>query len=325
MKTVLPLGAAGDLATAGGGALRWPGWSVRGCRSPPDSSSRPGPTARSPPFRDAIEAAAAGDPERTRCSPATTFPRRSPRRSAAPTGRSATTCRWPCARRPPPRTCRTCRSRASRTPTSTSAATTRAGRGQALLGVAVEPARGRLPRRARRLPRRRRAGRRGPGTGAGGRVRGPVHGRPGHRQPARETVINASWGLGEAVVGGQVTPDTVTVTRGVVTRATHGDKAVMTVRTAAGTEDRAVPDELRDRPVLDEAQAVELAALGGADPGAVRRAGGRGVGQARRRVRDRAGPPDHRPPPRRSRSGTTASRASTCGPRATSVRPSPTS
>ena len=64
-----------------------------------------------------------------------------------------------------------------------------------------------------------------------------------------ETVINASWGLGEAVVGGEVTPDTVTVTRGVVTRATTGAKTVMTVRTAAGTEDRAVPDELRDRPV----------------------------------------------------------------------------
>ena len=63
-----------------------------------------------------------------------------------------------------------------------------------------------------------------------------------------ETVINAAWGLGEAVVGGEVTPDTVTVTRGVVTRATTGAKTVMTVRTAAGTEDRAVPDELRDRP-----------------------------------------------------------------------------
>ena len=77
-----------------------------------------------------------------------------------------------------------------------------------------------------------------------------------------ETVINAAWGLGEAVVGGQVTPDTVTVTRGVVTRATTGAKTVMTVRTAVGTEERPVPDELRDRPVLDEAQAVELAGLG---------------------------------------------------------------
>jgi rifampicin phosphotransferase len=77
-----------------------------------------------------------------------------------------------------------------------------------------------------------------------------------------ETVINASWGLGEAVVGGQVTPDTVTVTRGVVTHASTGDKAVMTVRSTAGTEARPVPEELRRRPVLDPAQAVELAAMG---------------------------------------------------------------
>ena len=75
-------------------------------------------------------------------------------------------------------------------------------------------------------------------------------------------MINASWGLGEAVVGGEVTPDTVTVSRGVVTRATTGHKTVMTIRTASGTEDRDVPDDLRDRPVLDEAQAVELAGVG---------------------------------------------------------------
>ena len=76
------------------------------------------------------------------------------------------------------------------------------------------------------------------------------------------TVINASWGLGEAVVGGRVTPDVVTVARGAVTDARTGDKTVMTVRTAAGTEDRPVPDELRRRPVLGDGQAVELAALG---------------------------------------------------------------
>lgn len=46
-----------------------------------------------------------------------------------------------------------------------------------------------------------------------------------------ETVINASWGLGEAVVGGQVTPDTITVSDGKVTEARAGDKTVMTVRT----------------------------------------------------------------------------------------------
>ena len=75
-------------------------------------------------------------------------------------------------------------------------------------------------------------------------------------------VINASWGLGDAVVAGRVTPDTVVVSAGVVTQSTIGDKAVMTVRTATGSEDRPTPDALRGRPVLDEKQAVELAALG---------------------------------------------------------------
>jgi len=79
-----------------------------------------------------------------------------------------------------------------------------------------------------------------------------------------ETVINASWGLGDAVVAGRLTPDTVVVAAGVVTRSVIGDKAVMTVRTATGTEDRPTSDALRGRPVLDEKQAVELATLGSA-------------------------------------------------------------
>ncbi|MGW5155802.1 PEP/pyruvate-binding domain-containing protein [Nonomuraea wenchangensis] len=77
-----------------------------------------------------------------------------------------------------------------------------------------------------------------------------------------ETVINASWGLGEAVVGGQVTPDTLVLRGGAVVREQVGDKTVMTVRTPDGTEDRLVPAELRRAPVLSAAQAAELAALG---------------------------------------------------------------
>ncbi|MGP3910138.1 PEP/pyruvate-binding domain-containing protein [Nonomuraea sp. 10N515B] len=77
-----------------------------------------------------------------------------------------------------------------------------------------------------------------------------------------ETVVNASWGLGEAVVGGQVTADTIVLSGGVVTRSQTGDKTVMTVRTPTGTEERPVPDELRRAPVLTPAQAVELAAIG---------------------------------------------------------------
>ncbi|MGA5758105.1 PEP/pyruvate-binding domain-containing protein [Nonomuraea bangladeshensis] len=77
-----------------------------------------------------------------------------------------------------------------------------------------------------------------------------------------ETVINASWGLGEAVVGGQVTPDTLVLRGGAVVREQVGDKTVMTVRTPDGTEDRPAPAELRRAPVLSAEQAAELAALG---------------------------------------------------------------
>ncbi|GAA3213176.1 PEP/pyruvate-binding domain-containing protein [Nonomuraea helvata] len=77
-----------------------------------------------------------------------------------------------------------------------------------------------------------------------------------------ESVINASWGLGEAVVGGQVTPDTVVVSGGAVIQSQVGDKTVMTVRTSDGTREEPVPEELRGRPVLDKRQAVELAAIG---------------------------------------------------------------
>ncbi|MFD1538634.1 PEP/pyruvate-binding domain-containing protein [Nonomuraea guangzhouensis] len=77
-----------------------------------------------------------------------------------------------------------------------------------------------------------------------------------------EIVINASWGLGEAVVGGQVTPDTVVLRDGAVAESRIGDKTVMTVRTPSGTREEPVPDDLRHRAVLGSSQAVELAAIG---------------------------------------------------------------
>jgi len=79
-----------------------------------------------------------------------------------------------------------------------------------------------------------------------------------------ELVVNAAWGLGEAVVGGQVTPDTYVLAHG--TRASVrreiNDKAVRTVRTTGGTHEEPVPEDLRREPVLDEAAAAELAGLG---------------------------------------------------------------
>src|SRR5215213_6276246 len=54
------------------------------------------------------------------------------------------------------------------------------------------------------------------------------------------TLINAAWGLGEAVVGGRVTPDTLVVDKAsgrIVSRET-ADKEVMTVYTEGGAESR---------------------------------------------------------------------------------------
>ena len=83
----------------------------------------------------------------------------------------------------------------------------------------------------------------------------------GHRGQA---VIDAAWGLGEAVVGGLVTPDNWVVDKvsGQVVARDIRDKSVMTVRTATGTEEVPVPIEQCGQSVLSEAQAVALARLG---------------------------------------------------------------
>jgi len=80
-----------------------------------------------------------------------------------------------------------------------------------------------------------------------------------------ELVINAAWGLGEAVVSGAVTPDTITVQKatGRVLRREIAEKSLMTVRTAQGTSDVPVPESQQKKAVLTEAQTAELAQLGG--------------------------------------------------------------
>ena len=75
-----------------------------------------------------------------------------------------------------------------------------------------------------------------------------------------EMLINASWGLGEAVVSGAVTPDTLTVDKhsGKVIQRETAKKAVMTVRTADGTEEQTVPAPLQEKPVLSDKQTAAL-------------------------------------------------------------------
>jgi len=79
-----------------------------------------------------------------------------------------------------------------------------------------------------------------------------------------QTVISAAWGLGEAVVSGQVTTDDLTVETGtgkILTRQT-ADKELMTVPTENGTAEEKVAEARRRAPVLDDAAAAELAAHG---------------------------------------------------------------
>lgn len=76
-------------------------------------------------------------------------------------------------------------------------------------------------------------------------------------------VINGAWGLGEAVVGGQVNPDTFLVARvGNAVKSTVSTKEVRTVRTDDGTRNEPVPAELRRRPSLTDLQAADLAVIG---------------------------------------------------------------
>lgn len=79
-----------------------------------------------------------------------------------------------------------------------------------------------------------------------------------------ELYINASWGLGEAVVSSLVTPDTIVVdadNKKIVSYET-ASKEAMTVRTANGTEEKTVPERLRKRNALTRNQAIRLAQLG---------------------------------------------------------------
>jgi pyruvate,water dikinase len=78
-----------------------------------------------------------------------------------------------------------------------------------------------------------------------------------------QVVITASWGLGESIVGGAVTPDTFIVRRNdsaLVSRQI-AEKRRMVVPIPGGTQEVNVPRVLRSRPTLDDAQVAELVNL----------------------------------------------------------------
>jgi pyruvate,water dikinase len=79
-----------------------------------------------------------------------------------------------------------------------------------------------------------------------------------------QIVINATWGLGESIVSGQVTPDIIIVDKSkkkIGSRETN-TKTTMTVPTATGTENQPVPHSQQDQPVIDDPAAIELAGYG---------------------------------------------------------------
>jgi phosphohistidine swiveling domain-containing protein len=79
-----------------------------------------------------------------------------------------------------------------------------------------------------------------------------------------QILINASWGLGEAVVGGLVTPDTITVDKhsGEILTREVAVKKIQTVRVNGGTQEMPVPENLSGIQVLSDSQVVDLAGLG---------------------------------------------------------------
>ena len=78
-----------------------------------------------------------------------------------------------------------------------------------------------------------------------------------------EIVINASWGLGESIVGGTVTPDTFIVRKSdmAVINRVIADKQHMTVSVPGGTHEVDVPRFLRNTTSLNDEQVIEMVKL----------------------------------------------------------------
>jgi pyruvate,water dikinase len=78
-----------------------------------------------------------------------------------------------------------------------------------------------------------------------------------------EIMINASWGLGESIVGGTVTPDTFIVRKldlEIIQRMI-ADKQRMTISGPRGTHEVEVPRFLRNQAALNDGQVIEMANL----------------------------------------------------------------
>lgn len=79
-----------------------------------------------------------------------------------------------------------------------------------------------------------------------------------------EMLINAIWGLGEALVSGQVTPDSFSISRGdgSLKQATIAEKPFALVATEQGIVEREMPEGQQRQAALTEAHIAQLVQLG---------------------------------------------------------------
>ncbi len=79
-----------------------------------------------------------------------------------------------------------------------------------------------------------------------------------------EIVINATWGLGETLVAGQITPDTLTVEKasGRIKQRGVGTPSLITVPPDSGMSDRGVETVVPPQLVLADGQVLQLVRLG---------------------------------------------------------------
>lgn len=85
----------------------------------------------------------------------------------------------------------------------------------------------------------------------------PINGR------LDEVVVNASYGLGESIVGGTTTPDTFVIAKDTlaIVRRTIGEKRRMTISIPGGTRELETPALLRAAASVTDAQVLEMADL----------------------------------------------------------------
>ncbi|TVR69494.1 MAG: hypothetical protein EA427_08110, partial [Spirochaetaceae bacterium] len=78
-----------------------------------------------------------------------------------------------------------------------------------------------------------------------------------------QLLLNASWGLGEAIVSGEVNPDQWVIDKesGRIVESTIARKEQMTIRTSDGIAHAEVPAEQQETPSLSDAEISELHAL----------------------------------------------------------------